>query len=102
MGEKTIDVKTQINKYSPNEGWRCEVTTEQFDKHVDAFVFAKMVRNGTQDKVGLVGWSPSDEFRGLAISHVAGTILDGRRVHYSKYDVEIRQLRPMADLLAWL
>ena len=96
-----IDVKTQENKYTPGIDWRCEVTDEQVhrDVSINLYVFSKLqIFNGNY-KLRLVGWEYDNIFKQNAIYRRRGDILRGRRVHYPKWDLTIRELRPMSSLI---
>ena len=95
---QTLDVKTQEVLYMPEDNWRCEVTSEQINRPIDIYVFAKLFKTLTRRTVYICGWMRHDEFRERSTFHPRGTILKGRPVHYDKYDVLISQLNDLNSL----
>jgi len=92
---RTIDVKTQATTFVPQPHWRCEVTHEQRHRPASLYVFAKLlVRQHTQE-VLLLGWMEKQRFFEQATFRKAGERLQGKQVHYPKWDVTIANLRPL-------
>ncbi|WP_455673168.1 hypothetical protein [Phocaeicola sp.] len=83
----------------PQDDWKCEVTDEQLARPVDIYVFAKLRTYNDRRTLYLVGWMSKQEFHDKAQLHEAGTLLRGKRVHYSKWDVTINELNEMESLI---
>ncbi len=97
--ETIIDVKTQKVFYLPKDDWRCEVTSEQIQRPIDIYVFAKMFTKNNNRKLYIYGWMTHDEFKQKSVYRKTGTILKGRKVHYPKYDVTINELNDLNSLI---
>lgn len=96
-----IDVKTQENQYTPQSDWRCEVTDEQLhrDVSIDFYIFCKLqIKNGNYT-LYIVGWEYDKDFKNNAIYRGRGDILRGRKVHYPKWDITIRELKSLDTLI---
>ena len=95
-----IDVKTQENKFFPQPDWRCEVTDEQIKRLPSSalYVFCKLLN---ENELYIVGWMSKKQFLNTAIFRQKGSILRGKKVHYSKWDVTIDELEPIASLITY-
>lgn len=94
-----IDVKTQEVFYIPRDDWRCEVTSEQINRPINIYVFAKMFTKDSERTLFIYGWLEHSEFLKKSIYRPAGTILKGRKVHYPKYDVTINELNDLNSII---
>jgi hypothetical protein len=93
-----IDVKTQEIFYSPQDDWRCEVTSDQINRPIEIYVFSKLYNKNNTKKLYLIGWLTKKDFLKNAKFRKEGTLLKGKRVHYPKYDVTIEQLEGLSSL----
>lgn len=94
-----IDIRTQEVFRKPDNDWRCEITSAHRNGNSNILVFAKMIHEGDYRTVLVLGWLSRPEFNSLALHTPAGTILKGRPVAYSKWDVTIEQLHEMNTLV---
>lgn len=93
-----IDVKTQENKFTPQEDWRCEVTDDQIKRPADVYVFCKLRIVDNTYTLYIVGWENKNDFVNKAVYRKKGDILRGRTVHYPKWDLTILELKPLTEL----
>ena len=84
-----IDVKTQDNKFTPQEDWRCEVANEQIQRPADIYIFCKLRIINNVYTLYIVGWETETGFKSNSNYRKKGDLLRGKPVHYPKWDMTI-------------